>query len=172
MVYTGTGDKGETSLGSGDRVSKRSRRIESYGAVDELNSVLGLVAAKSDEVRNDIEQIQNELHIIQAELADMNSEHKISDEDIDRLEEECDRLQEELPELRSFVLAGGSETAAHLHLARSVCRRAERRCVELKEEKYVRPEVLTYINRLSDLLFLMARKENVEADLEEKSPSY
>lgn len=172
MVYTGRGDRGKTDLHSGERVSKRSRRIESYGAVDELNSVLGLVASRSDRLGDDIEQLQNELHIIQAELADMNSEHKITEEDIERLEERCDDLQDELPPLNKFILSGGCETAAHLQLARSVCRRAERRCVALKEEKYVRPEVLTYINRLSDLLFLMARMENHREGVEEKHPDY
>lgn len=172
MVYTGRGDEGNTDLHSGERVSKRSKRIESYGAVDELNSVLGLVSSKSERKREGIERIQNELHIIQAELADMNSEHKISNDDIERLEDQCDKYQEELPKLTSFVLAGGTEVASHLHLARSVCRRAERKVVDLKEEKYVRPEVMTYINRLSDLLFLMARHENHEEGVEEKNPDY
>jgi len=172
MVYTGRGDEGNTDLHSGERVSKRSKRIESYGAVDELNSVLGLVASKSERKKEEIEEIQNELHVMQAELADMDSEHKISEEDVQRLEDQCDRYQSELPRLNSFVLAGGSEVASHLHLARSICRRAERRVVALKEEKYVRPEVLTYINRLSDLLFLMARHENHEEGIEEKNPDY
>jgi cob(I)alamin adenosyltransferase len=172
MVYTGTGDKGKTSLGSGDRVSKRSRRIESYGAVDELNSLLGVVASTCERKREEIRQIQNELHVIQAALADMKSEHQVDEEDVERLEQRCDDLEEELPPLRKFIIAGGTESAAQLHHARSVCRRAERRIVELKEEKYVRPEVLTYINRLSDLLFLMARHENHEENVEEKHPDY
>lgn len=172
MVYTGRGDKGKTDLHSGERVSKRSKRIESYGAVDELNSLLGLVASNCERKREQIEDIQNELHVLQAELADMNSDHKITEEDVDRLEDELDSYQKDLPPLRNFILAGGSETAARLQLARSVCRRAERRVVAMKEEKYVRSEVLTYINRLSDLLFQMARHENYLDGVEEKNPEY
>lgn len=172
MVYTGRGDKGETDLGSGESVDKDSGRIEAYGTVDELNSLAGLAASKSQRKQDELEQIQNELHILQSELSNMNSEHRITKEDVERLEERCDYYQEGLPPLRDFVLAGGTEAASFLHLARSVARRAERRIVALKDEKYVRPEVLTYINRLSDLFFLMARHENYMEDVEEKNPDY
>ena len=172
MVYTGRGDKGRTDLGSGESIDKDSERLEAYGTIDELNSLLGLVASKSDRKRDEIESIQNELHILQAELADMDSEHRITEEDVERLEELCDKYQEECPPLRNFVIAGGVETASRLHLARSVARRAERRIAGLKNEKYIRPEVLTYVNRLSDLLFLMARHENFKEGVEEKSPDY
>lgn len=172
MVYTGRGDKGETDLGSGESIEKDSERIEAYGTVDELNSLLGIVASKSDRKRKKIEQIQNELHILQAELANMNSEHRITEEDVERLEDRCDSIQEDLPPLTGFVIAGGVETASFLHLARSVTRRAERRITALKEEKYIRPEVLTYVNRLSDLFFLMARHENHLEDVDEKNPDY
>jgi len=172
MVYTGRGDKGETDLGSGESVGKDSERLEAYGSVDELNSLLGVSASKSDDKREEIEQIQNELHVLQSELADMNSEHRITDEDVERLEKLCDSYQEELPPLRDFVIAGGTESASFLHLARSVARRAERRIAGLRNKKYINPEVLTYINRLSDLLFLMARHENYLEDVEEKNPSY
>lgn len=172
MVYTGRGDKGETDLGSGESVGKDSERLKAYGTVDELNSLLGVIASKSERKREGIEQIQNELHVLQAELADMNSEHTINDEDIERLEQRCDHLQEELPPLRDFVIAGGTEVASQLHLARSVARRAERHIAALRNEKYIRPEVLTYINRLSDLFFLMARHENNLEGVEEKNPDY
>lgn len=172
MVYTGRGDKGETDLGSGESISKDSERLEAYGTIDELNSMLGVVASKSSRKGEEIEEIQNELHILQAELADMNSEHKITREDVERLEDRCDELQEELPPSRGFVIAGGTEAASFLQLARSVTRRAERRVAGLKEEKYIRPEVLTYVNRLSDLLFLMARHENHLEGVEEKNPDY
>ncbi len=172
MVYTGRGDKGETDLGSGESVGKDSERLEAYGTVDELNSLLGVVASKSERKREDIEAIQNELHILQAELADMNSEHRITEEDIDRLENECDSYQEELPHPGGFVISGGTETASYLHLARSVARRAERKIAALRNEKYIQPEVLTYINRLSDLFFLMARHENHVEGVEEKNPDY
>ncbi|MFB6191570.1 MAG: cob(I)yrinic acid a,c-diamide adenosyltransferase [Candidatus Nanohaloarchaea archaeon] len=172
MVYTGRGDEGETDLGSGESIEKDAGRIEAYGTVDELNSVVGLVASKAPEKIEKFEHIQNELHILQAELANMNSEHRITEEDVERLEERCDELQHGLPPLRDFILSGGTEVASLLHLARSVTRRAERRIVALKEEKYIRPEVLTYINRLSDLFFLMARMENHEKGVEEKNPDY
>lgn len=172
MVYTGRGDEGETDLGSGESIEKDADRIEAYGTVDELNSLVGLIASKSPETISEFEQIQNELHVLQAELANMNSEHRITEEDVKRLENRCDSYQKELPPLRDFVLAGGTEVASLLHLARSVTRRAERRIVASKDEKYIRPVVLTYINRLSDLFFLMARGENYRNDVEEKNPDY
>lgn len=172
MVYTGRGDKGETDLGSGESVGKDSERLEAYGSVDELNSLLGVAASKCGRKRQEIEQIQNELHVLQAELADMNSDHRITGEDVERLETHCDKYQQQLPPLRDFVIAGGSETASFLHLSRSVARRTERKIAALRNEKYIRPEVLTYINRLSDLLFLMARHENSEEGVKEKNPDY
>ncbi len=172
MIYTGRGDKGETDLGSGESIDKDSRRLEAYGTVDELNSVIGVASSKSERKKDELEEIQNQLHVMQAELANMDSEHRITGEDVERLEELCDRYEEETPPTRNFVLAGGTEVASLLHLARSVTRRAERRVVELKEEKYLRPELLTYINRLSDLFFLMARHENHLEGVEEKNPDY
>lgn len=172
MVYTGRGDKGETDLGSGESVGKDSERLEAYGTIDELNSLLGVAASKSDRKKEEIEQIQNELHVLQSELADMKSDHKISEEDVERLEHRCDNYEKDLPPLRNFVIAGGTEAASKLHLARSVARRSERRIAALRNKKYIRPEVLTYINRLSDLLFLMARHENHMEGVEEKNPDY
>lgn len=172
MVYTGRGDRGRTDLSSGERVSKSSERIEAYGTVDELNSLTGLCRSYTEDKEDELEEVQNELHILQAELANREPDVKISQENIDELEDLCDYYQNECPPLRSFVLAGGTETAAHLHTARSVARRAERRIVELDNSEELREEVLAYINRLSDLFFLMARHENYLADVEEKNPKY
>ncbi len=172
MVYTGRGDRGRTDLSSGERVSKSSERIEAYGTVDELNSLTGLCRSYTENKEDELEEIQNELHILQAELANREPDVKITEENIQDLEDLCDYYQEECPPLRSFVLAGGSETAAHLHMARSVARRAERNIVELDESEQLREEVLTYINRLSDLFFLMARHENHLAGVDEKNPKY
>lgn len=172
MVYTGRGDRGRTDLSSGERVSKSSERIEAYGTVDELNSVVGVCRSYTDEKNEELEEVQNELHILQAELANREPDTQVTQKNTDRLEDLCDRYQEECPPLRSFVLAGGSKSAAHLHQARSVARRAERKIVELDQGEELRQEVLAYINRLSDLFFLMARHENFLNDVEEKSPKY
>lgn len=172
MVYTGRGDKGKTDLASGERVSKSSERIAAYGTIDELNSLTGLIASKCERKRDELEQLQNELHILQAELADMQPEKKITKEDIKRLEKFCDSYQEELSPLRDFILAGGTETASYMHMARSVARRSEREIVKLDEKQSLREPVLSYINRLSDLFFLMGRHENHLEDVEEKNPDY
>lgn len=172
MVYTRRGDRGKTDLASGERVSKSSERIEAYGTIDELNSITGLAASKSSRKAGELEKIQNELHILQAELSDMEPEKNIAQENIDRLEDLIDQYQDECPPLRDFVLAGGTESASVLHLARSVSRRAERRIVELDQREELREEVLSYINRLSDAFFMMARHENYLEDVEEKNPKY
>lgn len=172
MVYTGRGDRGRTDLSSGERVSKSSERIEAYGTVDELNSLIGVCRSFTDEKVEELEEIQNELHILQAELANREPDTKVTEENIDRLEDRCDFYQDECPPLTSFILAGGSKSAAQLHNARSVARRAERRIVRLDQDEELREEVLSYINRLSDLLFLMARHENHLIDVEEKNPKY
>lgn len=172
MVYTGRGDRGRTDLSSGERVSKTSERIAAYGSVDELNSLVGLCGSYTENKSGELEEIQNELHILQAELANREPDVKITQENIDRLEELCDHYQDECPPLRSFVLAGGTKSASHLHHARSVSRRAERKIVELDQDEELREEVLAYINRLSDLFFLMARHENHIEGVEEKNPEY
>lgn len=172
MVYTRRGDRGKTDLASGERVSKSSERIEAYGTVDELNSIVGLAASKTDNKVEELERIQNELHVLQAELADRQPEKKVTQENIDRLEKQIDEFQDECPPLRDFVLAGGTESASTLHLARSVSRRAERKIVELDQREELREEVLSYINRLSDAFFMMARHENYLAGVEEKNPDY
>ncbi len=172
MVYTGRGDRGRTDLSSGERVSKSSERIEAYGTVDELNSLVGVCRSFTGDKEEELEEIQNELHILQAELANREPDTKVTEENTERLEDKCDYYQEECPPLTSFVLAGGTKGAAQLHNARSMARRAERRIVRLDQDEQLRDEVLAYINRLSDLFFLMARHENYLNDVEEKSPKY
>jgi cob(I)alamin adenosyltransferase len=148
-------------------VPKTDARIEAYGTVDELNAVLGLILAGEvePELRATLERIQNELFDLGADLAvpvedDKRERLRIERAQVGALEELCDRANERLEPLRSFVLPGGTETAARLHLARTVCRRAERLAVALDAEHGVNPEALAYLNRLSDLLFILARGAN------------
>jgi cob(I)alamin adenosyltransferase len=178
-IYTRTGDEGDTALFDGTRVSKADARVATYGEVDELNAWLGLVRAGTDDPELDVmlEHIQRDLFAIGARLADPR--HRIADrvtkasaiahEDVARLEEWVDVLDAKLPVLRRFVLAGGSTTGAALHVARTVCRRAERAIVALAGTAgTVDPVVLTYVNRLSDLLFVMARTANHRAGVPER----
>jgi cob(I)alamin adenosyltransferase len=166
-IYTRAGDAGETSLGDGSRVSKTDLRIETYGTVDELNAVLGLVLACGPpaEFRPWLERIQNELFDLGADLSvPLSSERerlRVDESQVTGLEELCDAVNERLKPLRSFVLPGGTEAAARLHLARTVCRRAERLAVALDAQASVNPAALSYLNRLSDLLFILARAANV-----------
>lgn len=172
-IYTRAGDAGETSLGSGGRVPKDDARIDAYGDVDELNAVLGLALASGTPERFApcLRQIQNELFDLGADLAvpldDPRERLRVTPEQVERLERWCDEANAELETLRSFVLPGGSEAAALLHLARTVCRRAERRTVALAAREAVNAEALAYLNRLSDLLFILARAANAEAAVEE-----
>jgi cob(I)alamin adenosyltransferase len=167
-IYTRAGDAGETSLGDGSRVRKTDPRIEAYGTVDELNSVLGLVLAGGvpEEFRPWLEQVQNDLFDLGADLSvpleDERERLRVTGAQVERLEELCDRVNERLEPLKSFVLPGGSEGAALLHVARTVCRRAERQVTALAETSELNPEVLAYLNRLSDLLFILARAANAE----------
>ncbi len=162
-IYTRGGDKGETSLGDGSRVPKLDCRIGAYGAVDELNSLVGLALAAEppEEVREVLARVQNELFDVGADLAVPygagDGRLRIDGAKVERLEELCDRFNAELPELRSFVLPGGGELAARLHVARAVCRRAERDALAAAQEVEINPLVLVYLNRLSDLLFILAR---------------
>jgi len=163
-IYTRGGDTGETSLGDGSRVPKTDLRIAAYGTVDELNSFLGVALASPDlpdEFRPWLEQVQNDLFDVGADLsvplADERERLRVRQEQVDRLEELCDLVNERLEPLKSFVLPGGGEAAARLHVARSVCRRAEREAVALSTAADVSPEALAYLNRLSDLLFILAR---------------
>jgi cob(I)alamin adenosyltransferase len=165
-IYTRAGDAGETSLGDGSRVSKTDPRIEAYGAVDELNSVLGLALAGGlpDEFRPWLERVQNDLFDVGADLSvpleDERERLRVTTEQVERLEELCDLVNERLEPLKSFVLPGGTEAAARLHVARAVCRRAERRAVDLAGQGSVNAVALAYLNRLSDLLFILARAAN------------
>lgn len=172
-VYTRQGDQGTTSLLGGDTVSKDSARIESYGTVDELQSVLGLLRAELAEggagASGEGRELVAVIHRIQNDLFDLGNmlstpeEHAgripnpVTDERIAWLEQRMDAWNEELPPLRSFILSGGGRTSALAHHARTVCRRCERRAVALSREEAVAPEVLRYLNRLSDLLFVLAR---------------
>ncbi len=172
-IYTGRGDAGETDLRTGDRVSKSSERIEAYGAVDEANASVGVAreGLEEDDVRDALMEVQQLLFKAQADLADPDDEGPtVEEEDADRLEDVCDDFDEELEPLDSFVLPSGP--AAELHRARSVTRRAERRCVKLQEVEGDVDEVLVALNRLSDLLFVLARVVNQRAEYTEDSPSY
>ena len=174
-IYTKRGDSGETSLFGGQRVQKNSLRIEAYGTVDELNSVVGQV--RSGEPANTIipilKEIQNQLFVLGADLATpLNSKNKIdriSESDTTLLEEHIDQLDEDIPALKHFILPGGTPAAATLHVARTICRRAERRCVELFNKDEITPHVPTYLNRLSDLLFVLARYENHQCGISEEA---
>jgi cob(I)alamin adenosyltransferase len=167
-IYTRGGDAGETSLGDGSRVSKLDPRVEAFGAVDELNSQLGLVLAGTlhQVMRTTLERVQNELFDLGADLsvpyAPEDSRLRIAQEQVDALERACDDWNATLPELKSFVLPGGTEEAARLHVARAVCRRAEREALRAAQEVEIDPLALVYLNRLSDLLFVLARSANAE----------
>ena len=170
-IYTRTGDQGETGLFGGARVPKDDIRVESYGTVDEANAAIGvaLSTGKSPGIRRVLEDVQADLFTLGAELASTPDKtvntgvDLLDDADIERFEHEIDALERDLPELKSFVLPGGSPQAARLHLARTTCRRAERGVVALAAHEAVRPEILRYLNRLSDLLFVMARHANFRA---------
>ena len=171
-IYTRGGDTGETSLGDGSRVSKLDCRIGAFGTVDELNSALGLVLAGdvADGVRGALTRVQNELFDVGADLSvpwGVTDRLRVEQEMIDRLEELCDAFNADLPELKSFVLPGGTEAAARLHVARTICRRAEREVLAGAEEVELNPLVLVYLNRLSDLLFILARSANAAAGTDE-----
>ena len=171
-IYTRGGDEGETSLGDGSRVSKLDCRIGAFGTVDELNSALGVVLAGDvpSELRSPLERIQNELFDVGADLSvpwGVTDRLRVEQGMIDELERLCDRFNADLPELRSFVLPGGSEAAARLHVARTLCRRAERDALVASQELELNPLVLRYLNRLSDLLFILARAANAIAARDE-----
>jgi cob(I)alamin adenosyltransferase len=171
-IYTRAGDRGETSLGDGSRVPKLDCRIGAFGTVDELNSALGLVLAGdvSPRLRPWLERIQNDLFDVGADLSvpfGITDRLRVTQAAVDGLERRCDELNAGLPELRSFVLPGGTEVAARLHIARATCRRAEREALAADREHGVNPLVLAYLNRLSDFLFIAARAVNAEAGLSE-----
>ncbi len=172
-IYTKSGDYGETSLCDGSKTSKDSLRVEAYGSVDELNSFIGLciVESNDEDIKNCLMEIQRDLHSIGSNLAfpaDLtqasidgptitNRIPRISEETVVKLEKWIDKLEEELPNLTHFILCGGNEASALLHVARTVCRRAERRVVALKHHEEVNKHLIKYMNRLSDYLFITAR---------------
>ena len=172
-VYTKTGDLGETSLVGGKRISKSSSRVDSYGEVDELNSVLGIARSKidDDEINELIRNIQNALFIMGGDLATPEDSKfdvpRVDVEMIENLEILIDKYVEEVGELKEFILPGGSEPGSFLHLARAVCRRAERKIVVLNQEEEINSNLTKYINRLSDLLFMLARVINKRCGIEE-----
>lgn len=168
-IYTRTGDRGTTALGNGKRVSKHTPRINAYGTVDELNSVLGMVlasrpprslAATLTIIQNDLFDLGADLCVPQKASEKSGEALRLGSERVDHLELAIDRLNARLKPLCSFVLPGGTRVAAWLHLARTVCRRAERDVVGLSQSEPVNSQVIIYLNRLSDLLFVMARHAN------------
>jgi cob(I)alamin adenosyltransferase len=158
-IYTRTGDEGSTGLGDGSRVPKEGLRVEAYGSVDEANSTIGVVLAVPalpERVRHCLIDVQHDLFDLGGELC-IPGHRMITAAYIERLEKQLDQFNEDLPPLKEFILPGGGPAAAACHVARTVCRRAERRCWSLARAEPVGPEVLKYLNRLSDLLFVLAR---------------
>ncbi|MEI8115376.1 MAG: cob(I)yrinic acid a,c-diamide adenosyltransferase [Bacteroidia bacterium] len=169
-IYTRTGDNGTTGLIGGTRVKKYDLRLDAYGTVDELNSFLGLVRSLQTDSHADelLAKIQNKLFVIGANLATeeaitlIRKQMPVFDSDILLLENEMDEMNEQLPELRNFILPGGCQATSFCHVARTVCRRAERLIVELAEKVEVDPNLIVYMNRLSDYLFVLSRKVSMD----------
>jgi cob(I)alamin adenosyltransferase len=170
-VYTRTGDDGKTALVNGDRVSKHSDRVCAYGDVDELNSFIGLARTTiaGTEIQQLLEQIQNDLFVLGADLAAPPSKagkkdpiRRVSAAEVAMLEKQIDHYNDTLPALKEFVLPAGSETGSLLHVARTIARRAERQVVRLSEAEAINQQALIYLNRLSDLLFVLARVANLQ----------
>ncbi len=173
-IYTKTGDKGTTSLVQGTRISKADIRIETYGTVDELNSWIGMLRDQSiNQNRTDIfVEIQDRLFTIGSSLAsDPSKEGKILPDlyetDVNFLEQKMDEMNENLPPMRAFVLPGGHQSVSFCHVARTVCRRAERLCIRLNEQTEIDPLIIKYLNRLSDYLFVLSRKMSAELHVQE-----
>ena len=168
-IYTKTGDKGETGLFGGERVSKHSTRLDAYGTVDELNSFLGLaiLEVNNQEIKNIIKEIQQKLFVVGSDLAtpqtEKNQKLKITrtpDEYIDETEKLIDKFESQLDELKNFILPGGSKGSALLHICRTIARRAEREIVALKNTEEIGNNIVIFLNRLSDLFFVLSRFEN------------
>jgi cob(I)alamin adenosyltransferase len=172
-IYTKTGDEGKTGLFGGGRVSKANRRVAAYGEVDELNAVIGWVITQSDHdaLKERLITLQSDLFSLGAHLATPGGAHvhlpPLPNPRVAEMEKWIDEAEAELPQLKSFILPGGTPGAAALHLARTVCRRAERAVVDLAAHESVDGEILVYLNRLSDLLFTLARVENARNDVAE-----
>jgi len=173
-IYTKTGDKGNTSLFGGTRVSKADNRIETYGTIDELNSYIGLIRdTQSGTARKaTLKEIQDRLFTIGSHLASDNKSKMervpdLVDMDVEFLEQEMDDMDRDLPEMKSFILPGGHVHVSYCHLARCVCRRTERLAIKLSESVQVEPIIIRYLNRLSDYLFVLARKVALELGVDE-----
>lgn len=175
-VYTRTGDGGETSLVGGQRVSKSSLRVEAYGDADELNSIIGLARARLNDTEIDeiLGRIQNDLFTLGADLASPAGIEvpRITDSFVKILEDYSDKFLKQLEPLKEFILPGGSEAGATLHVARTIARRAERRAVALSETEEVNDQAIVYLNRLSDLLFILARAANHREGIAEKMTDF
>jgi len=175
-IYTGRGDEGQTDLRDMSRVSKASPRIEAYGTVDEVNALVGRIRPTGhDDVDGHLREIQNHLHVVQADFANPDPDEEdptVREEHGTQLEEWMDAYDEELAPLQSFILPGGGDSGARLHHARTVCRRAERRAVALEAEEDINDTAVTYLNRLSDALFVFGRVVNQREDESEESPTY
>ncbi|AFH48505.1 Cob(I)alamin adenosyltransferase [Ignavibacterium album JCM 16511] len=168
-IYTKTGDKGETSLFGGERVKKSNQRINAYGTIDELNSFIGLALTevKSNEIRDLLIDLQNKLFVVGSDLATPDTEKnkklnitRTEENFIKKAESDIDNFTEKLDELRNFILPGGSKGSAMLHVCRTICRRAEREVVALKELEKVNENIIIFLNRISDLFFVLSRYEN------------
>jgi cob(I)alamin adenosyltransferase len=171
-IYTKFGDAGETSLLSGRKISKADARIDACGSVDELSAFIGLIIAFSDnnDIKETLANVQKHLFVIGADLSNASGPSripKISPMDISELETRIDAIDAELPKLTHFILPGGSKTAALIHLARTVCRRAERTVVILSQKEKIDPNIIIYLNRLGDFLFMLAREVNRKKKIEE-----
>ena len=170
VIYTGTGDKGKTSLVGGQRISKTDQRIESYGTVDELSSFIGLLITYIDDQKDKdfLIFIQHKMFTIGSYLAtdqestSLKIESKVTPESITRIENEIDRIDNDLPKTRNFILPGGNRSSSVAHICRSICRRAEREIYRLAEHHLVEEPIFIFMNRLSDYLFVMARKEGLK----------
>jgi cob(I)alamin adenosyltransferase len=175
-IYTGRGDEGETDLRDMSRVSKASPRIEAYGTVDELNAFVGVIRPTGyDDLDDLLRSVQNHLHVVQADLANPEPDEndpRVQTGHVDELEDAIDAFDEELEPLESFILPSGSQQGAKLHQARAVCRRAERRAVALAGDAEINETAVVYLNRLSDLLFTLARVANQREGVPEESPTY
>jgi len=175
-IYTGRGDEGKTDLRDMTRVSKTNARIEAYGTVDELNALLGTIRPTGHEDMDEyLREIQNHLHVVQADFANPDpdpGDPRIEARHAERVEDWIDACEADLDPLESFILPGGGETGGRLHHARAVCRRAERRAVELGQAEEVNGEAIRYINRLSDALFTFARLANARDGATEENPTY
>jgi len=176
-IYTKRGDDGDTDLRTMERVSKASPRIEAYGTVDELNAAVGAIRPTGvDDLDDYLREVQNHLHVVQADFANPEPDEddpQVREAQVAQVEAWIDACEEQLEPLESFILPGGSDAGAALHQARAVCRRAERRAVALRDrEDGVNETAVSYLNRLSDALFVFARLANDEAGVREESPSY